>query len=302
MRRDAITGGLYAVAAFGAWGLVPLYWKTVRAVPGVEMVAHRVLWSVPVVLWLVARRRRLPDTWATLADRRHRRLLTWTAALVALNWLVFIWAVQRDVLLEASLGYYVTPLFNVLLGAVVLHERLRPRQWVAVALAATGVTWLAVAQGTMPWTALALAATFSTYGLLRKRAGVDALAGLSAETLILAPLALAWFAWLLVRGEAVLPRLPPREMGLVAASGVVTAIPLLWFAHAARRLRLATIGFFQYLAPTGQLLLAVLVYGEPFGRARAVAFGFIWAAVALYLWDAAAALRGEAGQDGSSRR
>ena len=302
MRRDAIAGGLYAVAAFGSWGLVPLYWKTVREVPGVEMVAHRVLWSVPVVLWLVAWRRRLPDTRAALADRGHRRLLTWTAALVALNWLVFIWAVQRDVLLEASLGYYVTPLFNVFLGAVVLHERLRRLQWVAVALAATGVAWLTVAQGTVPVTALALAVTFSLYGLLRKRAGVDALTGLSAETLILFPVAIAWLAWLVVRGEAVFPRLAPREMGLVAASGIVTALPLLWFAHAARRLRLATIGFFQYLAPTGQLLLAVFAYGEPFGRARAVAFGFIWTAVALYLWDAGVSLRNPPDQDGSSRR
>jgi chloramphenicol-sensitive protein RarD len=302
MDRHAIAGGLYAIAAFGAWGLVPLYWKAVRAVPGVEMVAHRVVWSVPVVLWLVARRRRLPETWAALRDAGHRRLLLCTSALVALNWLVFIWAVQRGVLVEASLGYYVNPLFNVLLGAVVLHERLRRLQWVAVALAAVGVLWLAVAQGAVPLTALALAGTFGLYGLLRKRAGVDALTGLSAETLLLAPVAILWLAWLVLRGDAAFPRLSAREMGLVAASGVVTALPLLWFAHAARRLRLATIGFFQYLAPTGQFLLAVLAFGEPFRYAQFAAFGFIWAAVALYLWDAAASFRSGTSQGAASRR
>lgn len=290
MKRDALVGGVSAVAAFGTWGLAPLYWRLVREVPGVELVAHRVVWSVPIVLWLVARRRRLAEIAAVVRERRQFRTLVVTALLVAFNWLLFVWSIQRDLVLEASLGYYVNPLLNVALGALVLRERLSPRQAASVVLAAVGVTWLAVSQGTPPWIALALATTFACYGLLRKRARVDALVGLAVETLVLVPVAVALLAWLCFSGSAdFLAR--PSLAGLVALAGFVTALPLLWFANAARRLRLSTLGFFQYLAPTIQFLLAVLAFGEPFRPERAVAFAWIWAAVLLYAWDSLRAMR-----------
>jgi chloramphenicol-sensitive protein RarD len=248
------------------------------------MLAHRVVWALPVTLLLVARRRRLAEPLAALRDPRHRRVLVASALLVTTNWGVFIWAVQNDLVLHASLGYYVNPILNVALGVVFLGERLTRRQGAAVALAAAGVAWLTVSVGSLPWVALALAATFAAYGLLRKTAGVDALVGLTVETLLLAPLGLAFLVVLAARGAAAFPREDVAGLLAIAASGLVTALPLLWFVHGARRLRYSTIGFFQYLAPTGQFALA-LAFGEPFTTAHAVAFGLIWAAVVLYLSD-----------------
>jgi chloramphenicol-sensitive protein RarD len=282
--RTQLVGAAFAVAAFGWWGAVPLYWRTVRAVPAGEMVAHRVVWALPVLWLLLARGSRIREVVRALKDARHRTLLIATALLVGSNWLVFIVAVQSDRVLESSLGYYVNPLVNVLLGTLVLGERLSRRQTAAVAVATLGVTWLAVSMGTLPWIALVLAFTFGFYGLLRKMAGEDALVGLAVETVLLLPLALAALVVLVLRGEAAFLDGGPSLLGLVAISGVVTALPLLWFAHAARRLRFATIGFFQYLSPTGQFLLAVFVFGERFTDAHAVAFTCIGIAAALYLW------------------
>ena len=300
MRRDAVIGGGLAAAAFTWWGLVPVYWLAVDDVPGIEMIAHRVVWALPVVLWLAARRRRVGELVAALKDRAHRRLLVSSALLLSVNWLVFIEAVRHRRLLEASLGYYINPLVNVLLGMVFLNERLTRAQWVAVALAGTGVLWLAISVGTIPWIGLSLAATFGVYGLLRKRAGVDALVGLPVETMLLAPLALAWIAALLWRGESATLHEDALHLGLVAASGPITAFPLLWFADAARRLRYATLGFFQYLAPTGQFLVAVFLFGEAFTRDRAISFAFIWVAVAVYVVDALRSMRAEASAPGVS--
>jgi chloramphenicol-sensitive protein RarD len=283
MRRQELEGGLYATAAFLWWGLAPLYWREVRDVPGVEMVAHRIVWSVPFVWLLVARRRRLGEVGAAIRDRRHLRLLVASAALLAVNWVAFIEAIRRDLVLEASLGYYVNPLLNVVLGTVFLRERLTPLQVAAVLLAAAGVTWLAVDLGVVPWVALLLAGTFGAYGLLRKRAEVDSLVGLAVETAVLAPVALAGILVAAAMGASHVPAGDLKHDAFVVGSGLVTALPLLWFAHAARRLRYVTVGFFQYLAPTGQFLLAVFAFGERFTTAHAVAFGCIWVAVALYL-------------------
>jgi chloramphenicol-sensitive protein RarD len=291
MGHEHVRGALYAVLAYGAWGLVPLYWRVVRHVPGLEMVAHRVVWSVPVLWALVLLRGQRGAVGEALRDPRHRRLLGVTALLVAANWLTFIWAIQTDRVLEASLGYFVNPLVNVLLGTLVLGERLRRLQAVAVLVAAIGVLWLAIAMGTLPWISLALAITFGLYGLLRKQAGVGALPGLAAETVLLAPAALTGFAVLAGRGEAVFLHGTFEDALWIAASGVVTALPLLWFANAARRLRYVTLGFFQYLAPTGQFLLSVLAFGEPFTPAHAVAFPLIWIALVLYGVDSARGAR-----------
>jgi chloramphenicol-sensitive protein RarD len=292
VRKEPLVGAAYATAAFGFWGLVPLYWRTVRFVPALELVAQRVLWALPIVLVLVARRRRFPEIAAALRDRRHRATLLVTAALVSVNWLMFVWAVEVGRVLESSLGYFLTPLVNALLGVLVLGERLRRRQVAAVLLGATGVIWLAVSIGAVPWVGLGLASTFGLYGLFRKRVGVDALIGLSVEALVLSVPAALLVASLAARGD-----LHTGDQGLpgtlrVAAAGAITALPLLWFAHAARRLRLVALGFFQYLSPTGQFLLAVFAFGETFTPAHGVAFAFIWAAILLYSVDAWRAARG----------
>lgn len=307
MRSDAspsteLVGGLYATLAFGFWGFVPLYWKHVAFVPGLEMLAHRIVWAVPVLLALLALRGRLGRIREALGNPRHRRLLALTAALVASNWFVFIYAVTHDHVLDASLGYYLNPLVNVLLGFLFLGERLTRRQIAAVLLAAAGVATLVVAAGVFPWVALFLAGSFGSYGLLRKRAGVEALPGLAVEALLLLPLALGLLVVLSLRGEGAFLERGAGGALAIAASGLVTALPLLWFTEAARRLRYATVGFFQYLAPTGQFLLAVLVFGERFTTAHAVAFGAIWLAVALYLLDAARGPRVVSGSPVPARR
>lgn len=287
----ALAGAGYALLAYLAWGLMPIYWKWVAAVPPLEMVAHRVAWSVLVLLALVAWRRRFGALAAALVNRRDLALLFATAVLVSFNWLTFIFAVQNEYVVEASLGYYINPLLNVVLGMVFLGERLRPWQWLAVVLAALGVGWLTVASGVLPWISLILAGSFGVYGLLRKVAKVDGIIGLTVETLLMLPLTLVYLLYLQAAGAAGFPSGDLTLDLLVPLAGLVTALPLLWFANAARRLRYSTLGFFQYLAPSCQLLLAVLVYGEPFTVHHGVAFGCIWGALAIYTLDTTRALR-----------
>jgi chloramphenicol-sensitive protein RarD len=218
------------------------------------------------------------------------RVLAATTLLIAVNWGLYIWAVQAGRVLEASLGYFVNPLVNVAFGVGFLGETLRPRQRVAFLVAGAGVVVLVVATGAFPWIALVLAGTFGLYGLLRKQADVEPVGGLFAETALLAPPAIAVLAWLAWRGEGAFGR-TARETALLALAGVITSVPLLAFGAAVRRLKLSTLGVVQYLAPTGQFLLAVLAFGEPFGRAQAFAFGCIWTALGLYTWDALASAR-----------
>lgn len=297
-----LAGVFYALAAYGTWGLVPIYWKAVAFVPGLEMVAHRTVWAVPLLALWLGPRRRLGQLFGVLGRAASRRRLCLTALLLACNWLVFIWAVTAGHLVEASLGYFLNPLVNVLLGRVVLGEQLTRRQGLAVGLALAGVAWMGFAGGAVPWIALVLAGTFGLYGLLRKQAGVDALLGLGSEVLILFLPALGY---LLATGVSEGLAIGGRGVGpalLVAASGFLTVLPLVWFNEAARRLRYSTLGFFQYLAPTGQFLLGVLVYGEAFSGDRVLAFALIWAAVILYLGDAARGPRIIAGSPVSAVR
>lgn len=293
----ARAGVLYALLAYGCWGLIPIYWKSVSAVPALQMVAHRCVWGLVVLALLLAVARRLPEALAVFRRPRQVLLLLTSGLLLAGNWLVFVGAVNQGRVLESSLGYYINPLVNVLLGVLVLRERLRPLQAVAVGLAALAVVLLALALGAAPWIALALAFTFGLYGLLRKVARVDALIGLSVETLLLAPAAATVLVLEDAAGRGVLGRAGPDGaldlalQGRILLSGLVTALPLLWFAHAARRLRYATLGLFQYVTPTGHLLLAVGLYGERFTGAHALTFGLIAAALALYAVDARRAAR-----------
>lgn len=284
-RAAARAGVLYGVAAYGLWGGVPVYFKAVQGVSPLEVLAHRVIWSVLFLALLLVVGRNNGTVAAALRSRRALLILCVTALLIASNWLVFIWAVANGYLLQSSLGYFINPLLSVLLGLVFLRERLRRWQTVSVVLAGVGVVYLTIASGEAPGIALALAGTFAIYGLLRKIAPVPALPGLAVETAILAPIALAYLVWEMAQGRAAFGSAGLKMSLLLMAAGVITATPLLWFTQAARRLRLATLGFLQYLAPTGHFLLAVLAYGEQFTQVHAIAFGCIWAALIIYSVD-----------------
>jgi chloramphenicol-sensitive protein RarD len=280
-------GAVYAFLAFVMWGLFPLYFRELATVAPLEVVLHRSAWSLVFLLVLLAALRRfasLRDTW-----RQPRWLAPFalSALLLAGNWLLYVWAVHEGHVVEASLGYFINPLVNVLLGVLVLHERLKPVQWIAVALAAAGVLWLTVLSGRLPWIALTLACTFGLYGLMRKTASLGALEGLALETVLLAPIVLPWLAWWTFANGGALARGDPGLALLLLAAGPLTAAPLLLFAAGARRLRLATVGLLQYVSPTIQLALGLWVFGEPFDAVRLVGFTFIWAALALYSADAA---------------
>ncbi|HVR42642.1 MAG TPA: EamA family transporter RarD [Thermoanaerobaculia bacterium] len=288
----ALSGVLYGVAAYGWWGFVAIYFKLVAAVDPLEVLAHRIVWSVAVLLIMIAALGRWRSIAAVL---RSGRALLWLAAstvLIAVNWYVFIWAVSHGRIVEASLGYFINPLVSVLLGFFFLGERLRRGEWVGVGLAALGVGWLTFGAGVFPSISLLLAFSFGGYGLVRKLAGVGPIEGLTIETALLLPLAAGWLLWRAHDGTAAFGEVSVGLDLLLLASGPVTALPLLWFAAAVRRLRLATIGLLQYIAPTIQFILAVAVYGEPFGGPRLVAFALIWIAIAIYSADNVRARRG----------
>ena len=280
-------GTLAALSAFCIWGLSPLYFKAIGTVPPFEIVAHRILWSVLFLAGLLAL---LPFTGGAARVREVCRqprlvgLLTLTALLTGSNWLVFIWAIDAGRLIEASLGYFINPLVSVALGALFLGERLRPLQRVAVAVALAGVGWRMWQLGALPWVPLFLAGTFGVYGLLRKRAPVEAVSGLFIETALVAPLALAGLAWMSANGTLSFGSGAHTDW-LLPLTGVITALPLVLFTVGARRLPLATVGFLQYLAPSLNFVLAIWVFREPFDTAQLIGFVLIWAALAIYSVD-----------------
>jgi chloramphenicol-sensitive protein RarD len=285
------TGLAAAVAAFLMWGLFPLYWKLLAAVPALEVVAHRMAWGlVSVAIWVTLRGR-----WAdarAVASRPGTVLrLAGSGALISLNWLLYIWAVIHDHVVEASLGYFINPLVNVLLGVLVLRERLGRAQWIAVALATAGVAVLTLWHGRLPWIALALAVSFGLYGLARKTVGADAVVGLLWETALVTPLAAGYLVVLGQRGSGAFGAVDLATSALLALGGAVTAVPLVLFAVGARALPLSTVGFLQYLSPSLQFLLAVFVFREPFTPVHAASFAFIWAALAILTWDLRRRLR-----------
>lgn len=291
-QRQQSIGVAAAAAAYLVWGLFPLYFHALQGVPAGEVLAHRVAWSALFMAALVTALRRWPTVLLQLRRPGVMRTLTASALLISTNWLVYIWAVQSGRVLEASLGYFITPLVSVLLGVVFLREPLSRRQVAAVALAAAGVLWMVLRVGKVPWVALTLAGSFGLYGLLRKQVPVDAVAGLLAEVVVLAPLAVGWLLWLTWRGAGHLGS-SPGVTALLTLTGVVTAVPLLLFAMGVRRLSLATAGLLLYLNPTTQFALAVWRFGEAFTISHAVAFGCIWASLALYSSEAILRRTGE---------
>lgn len=275
-------GVLYAASAFLLWGMFPLYFKALAALPPLELLAHRVVWSLVFVVLVLAVRRQ----WAWLKALRQQprvvALFSLSASLLALNWCVYIWAVNNDRVVEASLGYFINPLVNVLLGLVLLKEKLRPGQWTAVLTAMLGVAWLTWHAGHLPWIAMTLALTFGFYGLIRKTGALGPLEGLALESMVLAPVGLAWLAWLSAAGGTGFGQASTGLQWLVAASGPITAIPLLLFAAGARRIPLSVLGLLQYIGPSMQLALGVWLFHEPFGQARLLGFALIWLALAIY--------------------
>ena len=284
--RETRKGVLYGVLAYLTWGFSVFYFKALGSVPPVEILAHRIVWSVPLLLGWLAWRGRLGNLRQALSQRRTILILLVTTVLIGSNWLVFIFTVATGRIVQSSLGYYINPLVNVLLGVVFLGERLRRMQIASVLLATVGVTYLTLSYGELPLLSLFLAGTFGLYGLLRKTVRADGPVGLTVETSLLLPAALFFLVYREARGELVFTHTSWRVDLLLPLAGVVTTVPLVWFANAVRRLRLATMGFLQYLSPSLQLLLAIAVYGEPFTRAHLVTFGCIWLALALYSYDA----------------
>ena len=283
--RQARVGAAYALGAFGIWGFIPVYFKSVAEVPLLELLAHRTLWSMMFVAATIIIADRHNAVRALLWNPRLLVKMFGTAAILAVNWLIFIWAIANGQVLQSSLGYYINPLVNVLLGYFFLSERLNGLQMGAVALAAVGIAIPVVGLGEFPWIALSLAGTFGMYGLLRKTADIDAVTGLFIETVLLAPVALVFLVYWNVAGGAVFTERGLGLDALIVASGVATALPLILFTQAAQRLRLGTVGFFQYLAPTCHFALAVFVYGEDFTPHHLATFALIWTAIAIYITD-----------------
>lgn len=277
---DSPSGFLYATSAYLMWGFLPLYMKAIDHIQPVEIIAHRILWSIPIAGLVLLLLGRTGDLIRALRTPRMVAMAGVTAALISINWGVYVWAIANDRALDAALGYYINPLFSVALGAVLLRERLAGVQWLAVGLAAVAVTILTLSAGVVPWVALVLMTTFGLYGFLRKTLPIGPNQGFLLEVLLLSPPALAYLLWLGPEGHFLTT--DTTDTLLLIGTGAVTAIPLMLYANGAKGLRLSTIGILQYIAPTMIFLIAVFVFAEPFGPARAVAFPLIWAALILY--------------------
>lgn len=275
-------GILYGLAAYALWGLFPVYWKWLREVPALQLLGHRIGWSFLLLMAIILITYRWTGFRAALT-RRTLAIYAVAAVALAINWLVYVWSVNADYVVEASLGYFINPLLSVLLGVIVLRERLRPIQWVPIGLAAAGVTYLTLSYGGRLWIPIVLAVSFGFYGLLKKIAPLNSLFGLTLETGILFVPALAYLLFVQFQGDGKFLHLGAVSDLLMVGAGVVTTVPLLLFASAARRIPLSMVGVLQYITPTLQFLLGVLVYHEPFDRTRLIGFSVVWAAL-IFFW------------------
>ncbi len=290
-QKNTAAGVGFAGFAFVAWGVLPVYWKALAMAPAHELICHRIVWSAACLALALTVTRKWADVKAIIATRRTPVYLAATACLIGVNWTIYVWAVNADRVVDASLGYYITPLVNVLLGFIFLGERLKRLQVLAIAMALLGVAILIIDYGGLPWIALSLAFSFGTYGLVRKVIAVESMAGLFFETALLSLPAGAYLAYLAASGQGALGAYGLGVDALLLGAGAVTAAPLLSFTFGARRIRLATLGVMQYIAPTCMFLLGVLAYGEPFGVVRAASFSCIWTGVGLYVAESIVTLR-----------
>ena len=282
---DAARGALAAAGAFFIWGVVPVYWKQMQGVSPYELIAHRSTWSLILLFGLLAWQGRFATLRPAFASGRAVALNLASSVLLAVNWTVYVWAVNTGRVIESSLGYFLVPLVNVALGSLLLHERLRRMQWAAIGLAAAGVTLLLVRAGHVPWIALSLALTWAGYSLLKKQSSLGSIAGLTVETILLFPLAAGLLLWRHHTEEGVLGHADWRMQAWVLSAGFVTSVPLLLFSYGAQRIRLTTLGLLQYLGPTVQFLIGLFFYHESFDSARLQAFALIWAGLAVYSAD-----------------
>ncbi|MBS2213485.1 EamA family transporter RarD [Carboxylicivirga mesophila] len=278
------SGYLYTFQAFLTWGLLPIYWKLLNHIPALEILAHRIFWSLIFVLLFLVWKKQLKLR-NIFTNKKAFSTLTITGLLVGSNWGVYIYAVNVNHIVEASLGYYITPLINVALGILFLKERLNKLQLIALLLAASAVIYLTVDYGRFPWISIYLAASFGLYGLLKKMSGVDAMPALAIETLVLTPFALSYIIWGMVSGNGHLFTESFQTDALLIMAGVVTTLPLYWFGLGAKRISLTSVGFMQYIAPTIMLLLGLFIYHEGFPQEKQVAFAAIWMALAIYSYS-----------------
>lgn len=285
MFKNEIKGVVAAIAAFLAWGLFPVFWKSLDLIPSLELLAHRVVWSLIFIGSIIFFTTRTKQIKQILLNKKTMTILILTSALIAINWFVFIWAVNNGHVISSSLGYYINPLLNVVFGTVFLDEHLNRKQIIAVTLAGIGVLILIVFVGGIPWIALILAGSFGGYGLLRKKLSVGSITGFGVESLILSLPAVMYLSYLGFMGTGSFGTIPWKYNLLLVLSGVVTALPLVWFAYAVRRLRLSTIGFIHYLAPTCMFLLGLFIYQEEFSVTYLITFIFIWSGLAIYSID-----------------
>lgn len=282
METNDASGIRYSILAYTAWGVLPLYWKLLSVVPAVEILAHRILWSFVFIGSILLFSGGWRELAAVFSNRRTMAVTFLCGFLISLNWFIYIWAVNSNRLIEASMGYYINPLLAVALGVAVLKERLSRWQTAAIILAAAGVLIMTASYGRIPWIALVLASSFALYGLAKKLTTVDSVPGLALETSIVLPLALLFIISREIQGIGALGTVPFFSAVILVGSGVVTATPLLWFAKGARKIRLSTLGFLQYIAPTISLLLGIFIFGEHFSVAHLVSFGFIWTGLLIF--------------------
>ncbi|MEE2023852.1 EamA family transporter RarD [Alkalimonas mucilaginosa] len=286
LTREQKLGGLAAICAYTLWGIAPLYFKQIAEIPSLEILVHRIVWSCLLLLLVVVAIRQWSQVLAVVRQPKLMSLLLLTSLLLGFNWWLFIWAVNQNHMLDASLGYYINPLLNVLLGMVFLGERLRKMQWFALGLAACAVLYQVLSYGAFPWIALALAGSFAVYGLLRKKLAVNAIIGLLLESLLLLPLAV-WYWWFVADSYAVNLLQNSWTLNLLLmAAALVTTVPLLCFIAGARRLQLSTMGFFQYIGPSLMFVFGVWLYQEPLAQERLITFAVIWTALLIYSLDA----------------
>ena len=284
--RAQLAGIVFGLAAYGMWGFFPLFFRQLAHVPPMDILSHRAVWACVFVGGLLTLRRQWPSVFAVMRSRSHLLLLGSAALLIGANWLVFLWAVGAQQVVASSLGYFLTPLVNVVLGLAILKERLNRLEWLAVALAVAAIGNEILAFGSLPWVSLVLATTFGTYGLIRKRLPIDVISGLWLETLAMLPLCVLYAIWQAERGHAVWSGHTPLTAALLVASGVLTALPLLSFAAATQRLDLAAVGMLMYINPTLQFVTAIWLFGEPMQATRLLSFGLIWLGLLAFSWSA----------------